>query len=95
MLKPRPITSNHAELFLELYEWLLRRALGLTSGDRAQAEDLVHDVYVHFVLNRPNLESIVNNIEGYLFTMLRNMTSRKRAGPLVCAAPGFRLPTFP
>ncbi len=73
MLKPRQITASHAELFLERYEWLLRRALGLTSGDREQAEDLVHDVYVHFVLNRLHLESIVNNIEGYLFTMLRNM----------------------
>jgi RNA polymerase sigma factor (sigma-70 family) len=75
MQEPRPISpaANHEELFIQRYQWLMRWALRMTDGDREQAQDLVHDTFVQFVINRPPLEAIQRNIEGYLYAMLRNM----------------------
>lgn len=64
---------NHEEIFLERYEWLMNWALRFTENDRQQAEDLVHDVFVHFTMERRDLEGITSNIEAYLYGMLRNM----------------------
>src|SRR6266446_2786863 len=75
MLEPRPISPeiNHEELFIQRYQWLMNWALCMTGQDKAQAQDLVHDTFVQFVISRPPLEAIQQNIEGYLYTMLRNM----------------------
>ena len=75
MLEPRPISpaTNHEELFIQRYQWLMNWALRMTGQDRAQAQDLVHDTFVQFVISRPPLEAIQQNLEGYLYTMLRNM----------------------
>ena len=72
MLKPWPVNSNHEELFMQHYQWLVTWALRLTDQNREQAEDLVHDCFVHFTICRPSLEAI-ENLEGYLYTMLRNL----------------------
>src|SRR5688500_7319307 len=79
MLKPRLVTpeisgqvSSHEDLFVERYQLLRRWALGLTNGQRAGAEDLLHDLFIQFTLNRPDLDRI-ENLEGYLRTMLRNL----------------------
>ncbi len=74
MLKRRaaaPLPS-HEEIFLQRYRWLMASALRLTARDRQQAEDLVHDVFIHFTLDRPELER-VQNLDGYLYAMMRNM----------------------
>ena len=73
MLEPRPISpaSNHEELFTQRYQWLMNWALRMTGQDKAQAQDLVHDTFVQFVISRPPLEAIQQNLEGYLYTMLR------------------------
>src|SRR6266498_2731500 len=75
MLKRRAIAPlvNHEDLFIQRYRWLLDWALRLTEHDRQQAEDLVHDAFVQFIISRPSLERIQQNIDGYLYTMLRNL----------------------
>src|SRR5215470_15480294 len=75
MLKHRAVSriSNHEDLFMQRYDWLMNWALRLTENDRHQAEDLVHDVFMHFIVSRPSLDRIQHNIDGYLYTMLKNL----------------------
>lgn len=76
MLKPWPANSkrpNHEDLFIQHYQWLIGWALRMTDQNQEQAEDLVHDCFVHFTISRPRLEAIGGNLEGYLYTMLRNL----------------------
>ncbi len=63
-------SPNRGELFLQRYNRLLDWAMKLTNQRRAAAEDLVHDAFVQFMLCR--LEGI-NNLDGYLYGMLRKM----------------------
>ncbi len=75
MLRPRPVTGpapTHEDLFIQRYDWLMGWALRLTRHDREQAEDLVHDAFVQFMLYRPELAAI-QNLEAYLYTTLRNL----------------------
>src|SRR5260370_26942184 len=67
----KPAPSSHEDLFIERYERLLAWSLKLTGYDRQLAEDLLHDTFVQFTLNRPELGTI-HDLEGYLFAMLRN-----------------------
>ena len=69
---PGQATSTHEDLFVQHYDRLLDWALRLTNGDRERAEDLVQDAFVQFTFIRPNLSSI-QNLEGYLYGMLRNL----------------------
>ncbi|HET6855021.1 MAG TPA: sigma factor, partial [Pyrinomonadaceae bacterium] len=64
--------QKREQLFTERYESLLAWALRLTNQQRDAAEDLVQDAFVQWVLARTKLEEI-ENIEGYLRRMLRNM----------------------
>ena len=59
------------QLFTERYADLRAWALRLTS-QAGVADDLVHDAFVQWMLGRTRLEEI-ENIDGYLRTMLRNM----------------------
>ncbi len=70
--RQQPRASPHAELFLERYETLLAVARRLVGGDRALAEDLLHDGYVQFVLSSPDLRGI-NELDAYLVGLLRNL----------------------
>ncbi|HJQ24574.1 MAG TPA: sigma-70 family RNA polymerase sigma factor [Blastocatellia bacterium] len=72
MLKTWTTPCSHEEAFIQRHEWLLGWALQMTGRNQAQAEDLVHDTFIHFVLSRPDLDAI-KNLEGYLYTMLKNM----------------------
>jgi len=74
MLRLRALvhTSNHEEAFLQRYEWLRGQALQLTGHDGQWAEDLVHDLFIQFMLHQPDLRQI-QNLEGYLYRMLRNL----------------------
>lgn len=72
MLKLRKTAQSHEDLFIERYEWLLGWSLQLTGHNQEQAEDLLHDAFVQFTLSRPDLNA-VQNLEGYLYSMLRNM----------------------
>jgi RNA polymerase sigma factor (sigma-70 family) len=64
--------EKREQLFTERYEDLLAWALRLTNQQWDAAEDLVQDAFVQWMLARTRLEEI-ENIEGYLRRMLRNM----------------------
>ena len=72
MLKPEKLSANHEELFLQRYTILRSSALRLTGNDPEQAEDLLHDAFIHFSIHHPPLEEI-KNLDGYLYAMLRNL----------------------
>ncbi|MBS1812156.1 MAG: hypothetical protein JST84_28590 [Acidobacteria bacterium] len=60
------------ELFLQRYEQMLEWALHLTGHCAAQAEDLVPDAFVQLTLSPPDFKA-VENLDGYLFVVLRNL----------------------
>ncbi|HSE19648.1 MAG TPA: RNA polymerase sigma factor [Pyrinomonadaceae bacterium] len=64
--------SFREQLFTERYAELRAWALYLTNQEPDSADDLVQDAFVQWVLSRSRLEEI-ENIDGYLRTMLRNM----------------------
>jgi RNA polymerase sigma factor (sigma-70 family) len=63
--------SFREQLFIERYDGLHAWALHLTQHWDS-ADDLVQEAFVQWVLSRTRLEEI-ENIDGYLRTMLRNM----------------------
>src|SRR5215207_11302335 len=63
--------SFREQLFTERCANLRAWALHLTN-QHAAADDLVQDAFVQWMLSRTRLEEI-ENIDGYLRTMLRNM----------------------
>src|SRR5262249_54465294 len=72
MLSPRLQPYSHEDIFLQRYQWLRGWSLQLTQHNQEQAEDLLHDVFIQFTIVRPDL-STIHNIDGYLYTMLRNL----------------------
>lgn len=66
------IAGDMDKLLENYYEQLMRWGLVLTRGDRGMAEDIVHDLCLHFSLSRPDLRT-VTNMDGYLYICLRNM----------------------
>lgn len=70
LLKDAPDLDRHEQIFIRRYEHLLGWALHLTDQDCAQAEDLVHDAFIQFVISRPDL-SAIQNLDGYLYSILR------------------------
>ena len=72
MLRVRKSYSSSEDLFIERYDWLLGWALQLTSHNRPQSEDLVHDAFVQFTLAGPD-PATIQNLEGYLYVVLRNL----------------------
>ena len=72
MLNLSPITIEREDVFIRRYDRLLAWSLQMTERDRALAEDLLHDLFIQFTLNEPDLEQIAN-LDGYLYTMLRNL----------------------
>lgn len=74
-------SQSHEEIFVQWYGRLLSRALRLTNYHWANAEDLVHDVFIELALRHSDNPTI-ENLESYLFTMLRNAhtSQARRAG---------------
>ncbi|HLA10882.1 MAG TPA: RNA polymerase sigma factor, partial [Pyrinomonadaceae bacterium] len=79
MLNPLPVQVEREDLFVERYNHLLDWSMQMTEHDRELAEDLLHDLFIQFMLNAPDLHQI-KNLDGYLYTMLRNLylTQRRR-----------------
>jgi len=44
----------------------------MTAGDRLQAEDVLHDLFILFTLSQPDL-SRIQNLDNYLYASLRNL----------------------
>lgn len=73
-----PKRRTREELFFDSYARLLDWASQLVRREEAEAEDLVHDLFIQFVRVDRTVESI-ENVEAYLFTTLRNLyNSRMR-----------------
>src|SRR5215470_7933621 len=72
MLNLRPIPRAGENIFVEKYDRLHAWALQITERDQELAEDLLHDVFIQFTLNEPDLNKI-SNLDGYLYSMLRNL----------------------
>lgn len=72
MLAIRPAPDSHEDLILVRYDRMLAWAIRIAGNDRVAGEDLVHDAFVRFLLTRPPLDTI-ENLDGYLHTMLRNL----------------------
>jgi len=72
MLNLNPVTIEREDVFIGRYDRLLAWSLQMTDRDRALAEDLLHDLFIQFTLNEPDLDQIAN-LDGYLYTMLRNL----------------------
>src|SRR6266536_1925152 len=72
MLKTQVRQPDHSEAFLQRYTRLRSWARRLVQNDPQQAEDLLHDVFLQFTVSHPDLKTI-ENLDGYLHTMLRNM----------------------
>lgn len=70
--RPWPSSGTLDDIFLDHYAGLVARARQLVGRDRHAAEDLVHDVYVRLALRELDLGAVAN-VEGYLFTTLRNV----------------------
>ncbi|MEI9978439.1 MAG: sigma-70 family RNA polymerase sigma factor [Edaphobacter sp.] len=68
-------------LFFAYYEQLIEWALQLTQRAHADAEDLVHDLYIYRARSKAQPENI-EKLDAYLFTILRNLhySRLRRAG---------------
>ncbi len=77
MLNPSPAPLQREDIFVERYDRLLAWSLQMTERDYELAEDLLHDLFIQFTLNEPDLQKIAN-LDGYLYTMLRNLHLAQR-----------------
>ncbi len=68
---PRPVTDVE-DLLERYYSQLLKWGAVLTRGDRGLAQDIVHDLCLHFTLARPDLSQVAN-LDGYLYACLRHI----------------------
>ena len=72
MLRLQITRAIHEDVFIDRYERLFAWAMQLTGGKQAQAEDLVHDAFLHLSLQKPDLSGI-ENLDAYLYRVLRNL----------------------
>src|SRR5262249_24956474 len=72
MLKPSRISASHRDAFLKRYKSLNAWAIQMTGGDRALAEDLLHDLFLLFTISQPDINRIAN-LDNFLYTSLRNL----------------------
>jgi|GEM_PF-3560974 len=70
---PRPAAAVRTEQVLEsYYAQLVTWGTLLTRGDVGQAQDVVHDFYLHLTLTKPDLSGVAN-LDGYLYKSLRHI----------------------
>ena len=67
---PRALDSEH--LLEEYYGKLQTWGVVLTRGDRVMAQEIVHDLCLHFTVAKPDLSQVAN-LDGYLYTSLRHI----------------------
>jgi len=68
-----PWAATDAESLLEsYYSQLMKWGMRLTRGDKGIAQDIVQDLCLHFTLVKPDLSQVAN-LDGYLYTCLRNI----------------------
>jgi len=72
MLKAWRAAPDHTALFLARYPGLVAQARRALQLRREQAVELVHEAFLHFVRNQPDLDGI-GQLDAYLFGMLRKL----------------------
>ena len=77
MLQPVPVEASREDLFVERYRKLRAWSLQMTQHDHELAEDLLHDLFIQFTLDAPELHEI-RNLDAYLYAMLRNLHLARR-----------------
>ena len=60
------------QLLATYYSQLLQWGAVLTRGDAGKAQEIVQEFCLHFTLTRPDLSEVAN-LDGYLYTCLRNI----------------------
>lgn len=74
------LVAGDPAAFAALYDRLAGRLLStarIMAASPADAEDIVHDVFVELARHRTRLAT-VTDLEAYVFTMLRHAVSRRR-----------------
>jgi DNA-directed RNA polymerase specialized sigma24 family protein len=69
-IPPRALDSER--ILEEYYDKLHQWGVVLSRGDRTLAQEIVHDLCLHFIVAKPDL-SAVANLDGYLYTCLRHI----------------------
>ena len=68
-----PTRGLDSERMLEEYYGKLQNwGAVLTRGDHAMAQEIVHDLCLHFTVAKPDLSEVIN-LDGYLYTCLRHI----------------------
>jgi len=77
----KPGRRTNQDVFFAYYSRLLEWALQITSNDRSEAEDLVHDFYLRVTRITRSIDEI-EQLEHYLFQVLRHLyyARLRRAG---------------
>lgn len=71
------IPDDHHRIYVERYQRLKGWAMSMTGERAADAEDLLHEVFVQFLATRPDL-SAIGNIDGYLRRTMKYIYSTIR-----------------
>lgn len=71
------ILDDHHRIYVERYQRLKGWAMSITGEHAADAEDLLHEVFVQFLATRPDL-SAIGNIDGYLRRTMKYIYSTIR-----------------
>lgn len=74
------LAAGDPEAFAALYDRLAARLLAAARtliGSHADAEDIVHDLFVDLARGRHRLAAVAD-LEAYVFTMLRHAVGRRR-----------------
>ena len=67
-----PSRLDSERILEEYYGKLQQWGVVLSRGDRTLAQEIVHDLCVHFIVARPDLSQVAN-LDGYLYTCLRHL----------------------
>jgi len=67
-----PSALDSERLLEEHYGKLQQWGVVLSRGDRTLAQEIVHDLCLHFIVARPDLSQVAN-LDGYLYTCLRHL----------------------
>ncbi|MFZ2021757.1 MAG: hypothetical protein WAV06_08440 [Terracidiphilus sp.] len=69
-ISPRALDAER--VLEEYYDKLQHWGVVLSRGDRTMAQEIVHDLCLHFIVARPDLSQVAN-LDGYLYTCLRHL----------------------
>ena len=71
-LHPFEEPAEASELLASRYGQLLRWAIVLTRGNTGKAEEIVQEFCVYIAVAKPDFRGVAN-LDGYLYTCLRNI----------------------